>query len=43
VREALMAKGLGGERLFLAETKAEPAPADNAPWKPQARLALSTD
>jgi outer membrane protein OmpA-like peptidoglycan-associated protein len=43
VREALIAKGLGGERLFLAEPKGEPAPADNAPWKPQARLALSTD
>ena len=41
VREALMAKGLPGSRLFLAEPKLREPSADNAPWVPQAQLTLS--
>ena len=43
VREALMAKGLGGERIFLGEPKLRAEAADNAPWVPQAQLALSAN
>ncbi|MGL6110180.1 MAG: hypothetical protein ACRC2B_08800, partial [Rubrivivax sp.] len=43
VREALMAKGLGSERLFLGEPKLRPEGTDNAGWVPQAQLALSVN
>jgi uncharacterized protein involved in outer membrane biogenesis len=43
VREALMAKGLGSERLFLGEPKLRGEAADNAPWVPQAQLSLSVN
>ena len=46
VRELLMAKGLGSERLFLGEPKLrgqEGNKADNAPWTPQAQLTLSAN
>jgi hypothetical protein len=43
VREALMAKGLGSERLFIGEPKLRPEASDNAPWVPQAQLTLSVD
>ena len=41
VREALMAKGLPGSRMFLAEPKLREPAADNAGWVPQAQLTLS--
>jgi uncharacterized protein involved in outer membrane biogenesis len=41
VRDALIAKGLGSERIFLGEPKVRDAAPDNAPWVPQAQLALS--
>lgn len=41
VREALMAKGLGSERLFIGEPKLRGEAADNASWVPQAQLSLS--
>jgi hypothetical protein len=43
VRDALMAKGLGSERIFLGEPKLRGEAADNAPWVPQAQLALSAN
>jgi len=43
VREALMAKGLGSERLFLGEPKLRTEAADNAAWVPQAQLTLSVN
>ena len=43
VREALMAKGLGGERLFLGEPKLRGDTADTAQWVPQAQLTLSVN
>ena len=43
VREALMAKGLGSERLFLGEPKLRTDAADNAGWVPQAQLTLSVN
>jgi len=43
VREALMAKGLGSERLFIGEPKLRPEASDNAPWVPQAQLTLSVN
>jgi hypothetical protein len=43
VREALMAKGLGSERLFLGEPKLRGDTADNAQWVPQAQLTLSVN
>jgi hypothetical protein len=43
VRDALLAKGLAGQRLFLAEAKDPPAGADNAAWSPRARLALGIE
>jgi uncharacterized protein involved in outer membrane biogenesis len=41
VREAFIDKGLGSERLFLAEPNAKPATADNAPMQPQALLTVA--
>jgi hypothetical protein len=41
VREALVAKGLGSERLFLSEPETKAASADNPPAKPMAQLTLS--
>jgi hypothetical protein len=42
VREALVAKGLSGSRLFIAEPKLHvPAGNDAAPWVPKAQLTLS--
>jgi hypothetical protein len=43
VREALMAKGLGSERLFIGEPKLRGESADNSPWVPQAQLTLSAN
>jgi uncharacterized protein involved in outer membrane biogenesis len=43
VREALMAKGLGSERLFVGEPKLRPDASDNAAWVPQAQLTLSVN
>ena len=43
VREALMAKGLGSERLFLGEPKLRAEAADNAAWTPHAQLTLSVN
>jgi hypothetical protein len=43
VREALMAKGLGSERLFIGEPKLRGESADNSPWVPQAQLTLSVN
>jgi uncharacterized protein involved in outer membrane biogenesis len=43
VREALMAKGLGSERLFIGEPKLRTEAADNTPWVPQAQLSLSVN
>ena len=43
VREALMAKGLGSERLFIGEPKLRSEAADNSPWIPQAQLTLSVN
>jgi hypothetical protein len=43
VREALVAKGLGSERLFLGEPKPKPEGADNPASMPQAQLTLSVN
>ena len=43
VRDALLAKGLGSERVFLGEAKLRADAADNAPWVPQAQLTLSVN
>jgi uncharacterized protein involved in outer membrane biogenesis len=43
VRESLMAKGLGSERLFIGEPKLRGDAADNAPWVPQVQLTLSVN
>jgi hypothetical protein len=43
VREALMAKGLGSERLFLGEPKVRAEGAENAGWSPHAQLVLSVN
>jgi hypothetical protein len=43
VRDALLAKGLPGQRLFLAEAKDPPAAADNGAWSPRARLLLGVE
>ena len=43
VREALMAKGLGSERLFLGEPKLRAEGADNGDWTPHAQLVLSVN
>ena len=41
VRDALVAKGISSERVFLAAPSLHTAGADAAPWKPQATLALT--
>lgn len=41
VRDTLVAKGLGSERLFLGEVQTKPEAKDNVPWVPQAQLSLS--
>ena len=41
VRDALTAKGLGGERLFLGDAKLNTESKDNGAWVPQAQLTLS--
>jgi hypothetical protein len=43
VREALMAKGLGSERLFLGEPKVRADGADNGDWSAHAQLVLSVN
>ena len=43
VREALMSKGLGSERLFLGEPKLRAEGADNDGWTPHAQLVLSVN
>jgi uncharacterized protein involved in outer membrane biogenesis len=43
VREALMAKGLASERLFIGEPKLRPGASDDSPWVPQAQLTLSVN
>ena len=43
VREALMAKGLGSERLFIGEPKLRGDAADTTLWVPQAQLTLSAN
>jgi len=43
VREALMAKGLGSERLFIGEPKLRSDAAEDVPWVPQAQLSLSVN
>jgi hypothetical protein len=41
VRDALIAQGLGSERLFLGDAKLHTGAGDAAPWVPQAQLTLS--
>jgi hypothetical protein len=41
VRDALVAKGLPSERLFLAAPKVRPTGEGDATWTPQAQLTLS--
>ncbi len=41
VRDALVAKGLASDRLFLSEPESKPAAADNPAPKPMAQLSLS--
>ena len=41
VRDALIAKGVSSDRLFLAAPSLHAAGADATPWKPQATLALT--
>ena len=43
VRDALIARGLPSERLFLAAPKLKAADAGTAPWTPQVQLALSVN
>ncbi len=43
VRDALIAKGLPSERLFLAAPKLQPAGCGAVVWTPQVRLALSVN
>jgi uncharacterized protein involved in outer membrane biogenesis len=42
VRDALVAKGLPGERLFLAAPKLRASGEEDAAWSPRVQLALST-
>lgn len=42
VRDALVAKGLPGERLFLAAPRLRASGEDDATWSPRVQLALST-
>jgi hypothetical protein len=41
VRDALIAKGLPSERLFLAAPKLRAAGEDGAAWTPRVQLALT--
>jgi hypothetical protein len=41
VRDALMAKGLPSERLFIASPKALPSGEGGAGWVPKAQLSLA--
>jgi hypothetical protein len=43
VRDALIAKGLTSERLFLAAPKLRAAAEDTATWTPRVQLSLSTN
>ena len=43
VRDALIAKGLPSERLFLAAPKLRASGEDDAAWTPRVQLALGTD
>ena len=43
VRDALLAKGLPSERLFLAAPKLHAAGEDTAPWSPRVQLTLSAN
>ena len=43
VRDALIARGLPSERLFLAAPKLRAAGEGEAAWKPQVQLSLSTN
>ena len=43
VRDALIAKGLPSERLFLAAPKLRASGEDDAAWSPRVQLALSTN
>lgn len=43
VRDALLARGLPGERLFLASPKLRAAGDEGAGWTPRAQLSLSTN
>jgi len=43
VRDALIAKGLGNERLFLAAPKLRAAGEEGAAWTPRVQLSLSTN
>jgi hypothetical protein len=42
VRDALIARGLPSERLFLAAPKLRASGEDDAAWSPRVQLALST-
>ena len=42
VRDALIAKGLPGERLFLAAPKLQRAGEDEPQWTPRVHLGLGT-
>ncbi len=42
VRDALIAKGLASERLFLGDPKLRVAGPDDGPWTPQVKLTLDT-
>ena len=43
VRDALIAKGLPSERLFVAAPKLRASGEDDAAWSPRVQLALSTN
>jgi hypothetical protein len=43
VRDALVAKGLPSERLFVAAPKLRAAGEDDKAWSPRAQLALGTN
>jgi hypothetical protein len=42
VRDALTAKGLPSDRLFLGDPKLRTAASGNAAWTPQVKLSLDT-
>jgi hypothetical protein len=43
VRDALVAKGLPSERLFLAAPRLRASGEDDAAWSPRVQLTLSTN